>query len=460
MRQTAVGLLICAGLLISCAKKNPLEVTGYRIGVPSAQPLFDRSVLVDGHDYAVGYLNGNIRSDRVTLTWQKITDSDFLCYKLMKDNFLIETFTDADQTEYVDSTLFQDQQYQFKIVVMNEQAASKQDTVTIRTPSLLGPANVNYLFLSGTMIQLYWTNRMQSAAEFEVSRRQGADDFELLATVTDTFYVDRSVQEDEWYEYQVVAKNDFEASDSTRTNLLIQEIFDPPQIVSLQQVPGSRSVEIQWLDRSNSEREFEIYRDSNLQDPIATVPLNRTVYVDNDTVNSLEIGQEYTYWIRAVNALDETDFSAPARITILDPSQTGVFAGFEGGVIPTGWTRLGNASWFVTNATSSEGNRSARAGAITHSQWSGLETTVFGAGTYRIQFDYRVSSEYGYDYLKFYTDYVQRSSWSGEIGWNTYSNTFYTAGYLVIAWAYEKDGSISDGNDTAWIDNVRIEKIN
>lgn len=460
MRQLVVGLLICTGLMVSCAKKNPVEVTGYRIGVPSAQPLFDRSVLVDNHDYTTGYLNGNIRSDRVTLTWQRITDSDFLCYKLMRDNFLIKTFTDANHTEYTDSTCFPNRIYRYKIAVFNEQAASKTDTVTIQTPSLMGPTNVDYLFLSESMIQLYWTNHMQSAAEFEVSRRQGADDFELLDTVTDTFYVDRSVQEGEWYEYQLVAKNDFETSDTTWTNQFIQEIFDAPQITGVQQVPGSRSVQIRWRDNSNSESEFEIYRDSKLQDPIATVPLNQTVYVDNDTVNALKIGEEYKYWVRAVNALNETDFSNEARITILDPSQTGLVVGFEDGAIPPGWTRDGNALWFVTNTTSSEGTRSAQAGHIDHSQWTSLETAVSGVGTYHIQFDYRVSSESGFDYLKFYANYIQQNTWSGETGWNTYSGIFYTPGDLVIAWFYEKDSSVSHGSDTAWIDDVRIEKIN
>ncbi|NQT27442.1 hypothetical protein HQ585_18965 [candidate division KSB1 bacterium] len=459
MRRLLVGLLICAGFLASCAKKNPLEVTAYKIGVPSAQPLFDRSVLGENHNFTVGYHNGNIQSDRVTLTWQRISDSSFLCYKLMRDNFLIETFADADQTEYTDSTLFQNRQYEYKIIVLNDQAASKIDTMTIPTPSLAGPTNVNYLFLSETMVQLYWTNRMQSAADFEVSRRQGADDFELLDTVTDTFYVDRTVQEGEWSEYQVVAKNDFETSDTTRVNLFIQEIFNSPVITSIRQLDGSRSVEIEWRDNSNSESEFEIFRDSNLLDPIATVPLNQTVYTDNDTTNALQIGDEYTYWVRAVNAIDETDFSAPVQITILDPAQTGISEGFESGTLPSGWVSSGDASWFVTNITASEGTRSVQAGSITHNQWSALETTVFGAGTYRIEFDYRVSSEGSFDYLVFYTNYTMQDSWSGESGWNTYSGIFHTTDYLVIAWNYKKDSTADSGSDTAWIDNVRIEKI-
>jgi hypothetical protein len=460
MRRLLVGLLICAGFLVSCAKKNPLEVTAYKIGVPSAQPLFDRSVLGENHDFTVGYLNGNIQSDRVTLSWQRISDSNFLCYKLLRDNNLIETFADPDQTEYTDSTLFQNSQYQYKIIVQNGQAAAKTDTITIPTPSLAGPTGVNYLYLSETMIQLYWTNRMQSAAEFEVSRRQGADDFELLATVSDTFYVDRTVQENEWFEYQVVAKNDFETSDTTRVNLLVREIFNPPVITSIRQLPGSRSVEIVWADNSNSESEFEIYRDSNLLDPIATVPLNQTVYVDNDTVDALEIGVEYTYWVRAVNALDETDFSAPARITVQDPTQTGTVEGFESGVIPAGWNNgIGQAAWFVTAITASEGARSAQAGDIYDGQFTALETIVYGAGTYQIQFDYRVSCEANFDHLLFYTNYSQQGSWSGETGWQTFSGIYFTYNYLVIAWSYEKDGSVSNGSDTAWIDNVRIEKL-
>lgn len=459
MRRFLVGLLICAGLLASCAKKNPLEVAAYKIGVPSAQPLFDRSVLGENHDYSAGYSSGNIRSDRVTLTWQKVADARFLCYKLLRDNFLIETFSDPDQTEYTDSTLFQNNEYLYKIVVQNDQAASKTDTITIPTPSLAGPTNVNYNYRSETMIELYWTNRMQSAAEFEISRRQGADPFVLLSTVEDTSYTDRTVQEGEWFNYRLVAKNDFETSDTTWVNLFIQQIFDAPEITSIRQLPGTRSVELIWDDNSNSESEFEIYRDSNLDDPIATVPANQTMYIDNDTTDALQIGDVYTYWVRAVNAVAETDFSDPVQITIADPTQTGIDEGFESGAIPAGWISLGDAPWFVTNATASEGARSAQAGAIDHSEVSTLQTSVMGAGTYMIEFDYRVSSEGGFDHLYFSVNNMQWGSWSGETGWGTYAIMLYTPDQMTFRWDYAKDGSVSEGLDTAWIDNVKIEKI-
>lgn len=461
MRRLLIGFLICTGLLVSCAKKNPLEVTGYKIAVPSAQPLFDRSVLGENHDFTTGYQNGNIRSDRVTLTWQRITDSNFLCYKLMRDDFLIDTFTDANQTEYTDSSLFQDQEYFYKIVVLNNQAASKTDTITIPTPSLNGPININYNYRSENIIELYWTNLMQSAAEFEISRRQAADDFELLDTVTDTSYLDRTVEEGEFYEYQLVAKNDFETSDTSWTWIEVENIYNPPVITGIRQLPGSRSVELVWRDNSNSETKFEIFRDTYLDSPIATVDVNQTMYVDHDTTDALQIDETYTYWVRANNSNAPTDYSDPVQITILDPAQAGIDEGFESGTIPAGWTNnLGNAPWFVTNVTASEGSRSAQAGFINHNQTSELQAIVVGEGTYRVDFDYRVSSESWCDYLIFHVNSWTENAWSGDTGWNTFSGYYSTSDYLVVRWAYIKDGSVNDGADTAWIDNVRIEKIN
>ncbi|MEC9158816.1 MAG: T9SS type A sorting domain-containing protein [Bacteroidota bacterium] len=65
----------------------------------------------------------------------------------------------------------------------------------------------------------------------------------------------------------------------------------------------------------------------------------------------------------------------------------------------------------------------------------------------------KVSSESGYDFLKFYIDNVEMGIWSGEDDWSleTYN---VLPGNHQFKWEYEKDYSVSSGADAAWIDDV------
>ncbi|MEA3478815.1 MAG: T9SS type A sorting domain-containing protein, partial [Bacteroidota bacterium] len=70
-----------------------------------------------------------------------------------------------------------------------------------------------------------------------------------------------------------------------------------------------------------------------------------------------------------------------------------------------------------------------------------------------ISFWYKVSSESGWDYLRFYIDNNEQTSWSGEIGW-TEAEFNVTAGIHTFKWVYDKDGSVSSGGDCGWIDFI------
>ncbi len=70
-----------------------------------------------------------------------------------------------------------------------------------------------------------------------------------------------------------------------------------------------------------------------------------------------------------------------------------------------------------------------------------------------VAFYRKVSSESGSDYLKFYIDRVKQGEWSGEQDWVEVSYPV-TAGIRTFEWTYSKDGSASNGDDTAWIDDI------
>ena len=109
------------------------------------------------------------------------------------------------------------------------------------------------------------------------------------------------------------------------------------------------------------------------------------------------------------------------------------------------------------SSTPISGSYSAQSGSITHSESTNLEFTgVLANGT--VSFSYNVSSEAGYDFLKFYLDGIQLAQWSGTQNGNF--STPVSLGQHTLKWTYAKDGSVSSGNDAAWIDDVVIPVAN
>jgi hypothetical protein len=115
------------------------------------------------------------------------------------------------------------------------------------------------------------------------------------------------------------------------------------------------------------------------------------------------------------------------------------------------WTTGGDANWYGQNTVYYYGGDAARSGAITHNQSSWIQTTVTGPGT--LTFYWKVSSESGWDFLRFYIDGVEQTRISGEVNWTqkTYS---IASGSHTLKWAYTKDGSVSSGSDAGWLDYV------
>jgi formylglycine-generating enzyme required for sulfatase activity len=70
-----------------------------------------------------------------------------------------------------------------------------------------------------------------------------------------------------------------------------------------------------------------------------------------------------------------------------------------------------------------------------------------------VTFWYRVSSERGYDVLRFSVDGRVLGEWSGEVAWTQVSYPV-TAGTRTFRWEYAKDGSVSSGADTAYLDDI------
>lgn len=128
---------------------------------------------------------------------------------------------------------------------------------------------------------------------------------------------------------------------------------------------------------------------------------------------------------------------------------------FDGGTV-TPLTTSGSANWATQGAVKNAGAGAAKSGTITHSQVTEMShTVVVPAGGGTLSFYYNVSSENGFDYLKFYIDGVVQNQWSGTVGW-TQQSYLLAAGSRTLKWEYSKDNSASSGSDAAYIDDITI----
>ena len=85
------------------------------------------------------------------------------------------------------------------------------------------------------------------------------------------------------------------------------------------------------------------------------------------------------------------------------------------------WVTGGDAEWLIDTATYTTGGSSLISGNIADTEDSWIETYV--EGPVIISFDWRVSSETNYDYLRLVIDGTTRVSISGNQDWSTRTYT-------------------------------------
>ncbi|MGE5317184.1 MAG: T9SS type A sorting domain-containing protein [Chloroflexota bacterium] len=131
---------------------------------------------------------------------------------------------------------------------------------------------------------------------------------------------------------------------------------------------------------------------------------------------------------------------------LVEDFETGDFSKF-------GWNTNGTEPWFAEQGSAYEGQWNARSGALTDNQYSQISLNWNVGYADSISFYYKMSSEQNYDYLHFYTGSQELAKWAGITNW-TKATFAVPAGDQIFRWRYEKDYSISSGEDCARLDYI------
>ena len=148
---------------------------------------------------------------------------------------------------------------------------------------------------------------------------------------------------------------------------------------------------------------------------------------------------------------DASDYNGPPLADVETYNQAVQFSSFSLALNTTNltWVTGGDLPWFTESTVTLDG-LAAQSGSITDSQSSYLETTVSADG--QLSFNWKVSSEGGYDFLTFYINGNEQDAISGDADWN--QETYPVTAGDVLRWEYGKDDGGSDGLDAGFLDEV------
>ncbi len=121
-------------------------------------------------------------------------------------------------------------------------------------------------------------------------------------------------------------------------------------------------------------------------------------------------------------------------------------------------TSSSNSSWFPQVRVTHDGDAAAQSGHITDNQQSVLQANLGNAGATwpagTLSFWWKVSSEEGFDFLTCRVDTrVVTPPISGDTDWQQVIVPL-TAGFHIVTWTYQKDVSVSDGDDAGFVDQI------
>ncbi len=120
------------------------------------------------------------------------------------------------------------------------------------------------------------------------------------------------------------------------------------------------------------------------------------------------------------------------------------------------WTTGGDNKWFWEPGFSHDGSDAAQSAPIGDNQSTYLQGTVHGPAS--LKYWRFLDSEPGGDFLTFSSDGGDQWSDSGGGVW-LQELFFIPSGTHTVKWTYSKNGSISLGQDAAWIDQVQVQPM-
>ena len=252
--------------------------------------------------------------------------------------------------------------YQYRVRAYNtagnsaySNTASATTTTVVIAPA--APSGLTAIAVSGTQINLAWTDNSNNEDGFRIERSIDNLIFLEIATVgaNTTTYSDTLLPVPATYYYRVRAYNiggNSAYSNTASATTAVQQAPAPASPSGLRATAASSSrINLAWTDNATNEAGFEIERstDNLVFTKIADVGANVTTYANTGLV----IPTTYYYRVRAVNAGGNSGYSNTASATLLALVLTPPSAPSGLSAVPASSSQI-NLSW-TDNASNESG---------------------------------------------------------------------------------------------------------
>jgi hypothetical protein len=124
------------------------------------------------------------------------------------------------------------------------------------------------------------------------------------------------------------------------------------------------------------------------------------------------------------------------------------------------WENNSNFPWTIVTDEVYEGEYALKSGTPTGGGESSLIINLQVLNDDQIEFYKKVSCEpvmwgFMWDHFAFFIDDAEQGAWAGEVAWSkeTYN---VSAGQHEFKWSYIKDAYLNQGQDCAWLDNIKL----
>jgi subtilisin family serine protease len=197
--------------------------------------------------------------------------------------------------------------------------------------SLVTPSGLNAASISGSQINLSWTDSATGEDGYKIERRTGNGTYSQIATpsANATTYTDSSLTDGVAYTYRVRAYNTIPADSNYSNEASAATQLNPPAGLAATAISTSQ-INLSWTDNSQTEEGYKIERKSAGGEfvQIATVGPNATTYSNTGLAESTA----YSYRVRAYNtAAGNSSYSNEASATTHTPTDGGSSSGGGGG---------------------------------------------------------------------------------------------------------------------------------
>ena len=168
--------------------------------------------------------------------------------------------------------------------------------------------------------------------------------------------------------------------------------------------------------------------------------------------------EEQTYGTSDLTAdTDDDGFNDRIEVTLgTDPTSESSFPGMKEAIGYAGQFSSNSPSdsaWFYQAEVTHDSEGAAQSGSISDTKTTSVTLEIEGPTI--AEFWWKVSSEEDHDYLSVSLDGTIKKQISGDTEWMIES-VIIPKGTHSVTWAYSKDESESDGDDSGWIDELSI----